>query len=170
MDFSRTEVAKDHQIFLSGYRSSISLIQIAGSCEVCSSGSPQGTLEWWVSVSFFSPSGEYCHWFLSAYTLLSSKFPKALKNIWLKEITFLGFVINFPSPVNYIVTLFFIVAITNAINLIDGLDGLAGGISSIYFATIAIIAFILNKLGGLDVTLALIMLGATLGFLVYNFP
>ena len=91
-------------------------------------------------------------------------------HIYLKEITFLGFVINFPTPINYIVTLFFIVAITNAINLIDGLDGLAGGISSIYFATIAIIAFILNKLGGLDVTLALIMLGATLGFLVYNFP
>ena len=91
-------------------------------------------------------------------------------HIYFKEITFLGFVINFPTPINYIVTLFFIVAITNAINLIDGLDGLAGGISSIYFATIAIIAFILNKLGGLDVTLALIMLGATLGFLVYNFP
>ena len=57
----------------------------------------------------------------------------------------------------------------NAINLIDGLDGLASGISSIYFATIAIIAFILNKMQGLDTILALIMLGSTLGFLVWNF-
>ena len=94
MDFSRTELARDHQIFLSGYWSSISLIQIAGSCEVCSFGSPQGTLEWWVSVSFFPPSGEYCHWFLSAYTLLSSKFPKALKNIWLKEFPTVIYTIN----------------------------------------------------------------------------
>ena len=91
-------------------------------------------------------------------------------HIYLHDITILGFNINFPTPLNYIITILFIVAITNAINLIDGLDGLAGGISSIYFATIAIIAFILNKAGGLDVTLALIMLGATIGFLIYNFP
>ena len=63
----------------------------------------------------------------------------------------------------------FIVAIINAINFIDGLDGLAAGISSIYFATIAVIAFILNRIGGLDVILCLIMLGSTLGFLIYNF-
>ena len=61
-------------------------------------------------------------------------------------------------------------AITNAINLIDGLDGLAAGISSIYFLTIAIIAFILNRIGGLDVIISLIMLGSTLGFLFHNFP
>ena len=36
--------------------------------------------------------------------------------------------------------------------------------------TIAIIAFVLNKLEGLDVILCLIMLGSTLGFLVHNFP
>ena len=80
-----------------------------------------------------------------------------------------GFSINFPVPLNYIITIFFIVAITNAINLIDGLDGLSSGISSIYFLTIAIIGFILNRAEGLDTMLSLITLGATLGFLVYNF-
>ena len=67
-------------------------------------------------------------------------------------------------------TILIIVGIINAINLIDGLDGLCAGISSIYFLTIGIIAVILNKLGGLDIILSFIMLGSTLGFLVYNFP
>lgn len=70
----------------------------------------------------------------------------------------------------YPITIFIIVAIINAINLIDGLDGLCAGISSIYFLTIGVIALILNKLGGLDIILSFIMLGATLGFLVFNFP
>ncbi len=63
-----------------------------------------------------------------------------------------------------------IVAIINAMNLIDGLDGLCAGISSIYFLTMAILGFILNKYAGLDVILSLIMLGCTLGYLVHNFP
>ena len=86
------------------------------------------------------------------------------------EITFLGWHFNFPYYLNTIISVIYIVGIVNAINLIDGLDGLAAGISSIYFATIAIIAFILNKIGGLDIILSLIMLGSTLGFLGHNFP
>ena len=86
------------------------------------------------------------------------------------ELTFLGLTFNFPMIINDILAIFFIVAITNAINLIDGLDGLASGISVIYFLTIAIIALITNSIGGTDITLSLIMLGATLGFLFHNFP
>lgn len=90
--------------------------------------------------------------------------------IYFTEISFLGLKINFSLPVSYFLSTFFIVAISNAINLIDGMDGLASGISSIYFGTIAIIAIVLNRLGGLDIILSLIMLGATLGFLFWNFP
>ena len=90
--------------------------------------------------------------------------------IYFTEITFLGLHLEFNIITSYILSIFFILAISNAINLIDGLDGLSSGISSIYFLTIAIIAFILNKVGGLDIILALIMLGSTLGFLVHNFP
>lgn len=90
--------------------------------------------------------------------------------IFLTEVTLPGIYFVLPSPVNYIFSIIFIVSIINAINLIDGLDGLCSGVSSIYFLTIAIIAFALNMLGGLDIILALIMFGATLGFLVYNFP
>jgi len=91
-------------------------------------------------------------------------------NTYLNNLTAFGLEIIFPLPLNYIFTIIFIVAIMNAINLIDGIDGLAAGTSSIYYLTIAIIALILNKSNGLDIILAVIMLGATLGFLVHNFP
>lgn len=90
-------------------------------------------------------------------------------NIVLNNVDAFGINLNF-GIFSELVTILFILGIINAINLIDGMDGLAGGISSIYFLTIAVIAFILNKMGGLDVVLSLIMLGATLGFLFYNFP
>ena len=90
-------------------------------------------------------------------------------NIVLTEITALGLNLTFTVPFNYIITIFFIVSITNAINLIDGIDGLASGVSSIYFATITVIATLIHKTTGLDVTLCLIMLGSTLGFLLHNF-
>ena len=89
--------------------------------------------------------------------------------IYIADISAFGLSFVIPSPLNYILTIMFIVAIVNAINLIDGLDGLCSGISLIYFITIFIIAFILNTLGGLDVILALIMIGSTLGFLMFNF-
>lgn len=90
--------------------------------------------------------------------------------IYFTEISFLGIHFYVNKYLSYFISSLFIIAITNSINLIDGLDGLATGISSIYFLTISIIAFILNRIGGLDITLSIIMLGATLGFLPYNFP
>ena len=83
--------------------------------------------------------------------------------ILLKDISAFGIYINF-GFLSYPLTIIFIVSIINCINLIDGLDGLAAGISSIYFLTIAIIALIMNKTVGLEVTICLIMLGSTLGF------
>lgn len=90
--------------------------------------------------------------------------------LYFSELTVLGLVLKFPTLINQLIAIFFIVGSINAINLIDGLDGLSSGISSIYFGTIAIIAFIMNKLQGLDVTLCLIMVGSILGFLMHNFP
>ena len=89
-------------------------------------------------------------------------------NIYLPELSAFGLYVNF-GDFGYPIAILFIVAIVNAINLIDGLDGLAAGISSIYFLTIGVIAFMLNKLGGLDIVFSLVMLGATLGFLFHNF-
>lgn len=91
-------------------------------------------------------------------------------NITLDYLSVLGVNITIAAPWNYIVTIVLIISIVNAINLSDGLDGLCSGISAIYFFTISVIAFIMNAQEGLDTTLSLIMLGAILGFLVYNFP
>ena len=91
-------------------------------------------------------------------------------NLMLNELTIFGLNIYFTEPWAQIITILFIVSIMNIMNLIDGLDGLSSGISTIYFFTIAIIAFILNQKGGLDIILSLIMAGATSGFLVHNFP
>jgi UDP-GlcNAc:undecaprenyl-phosphate GlcNAc-1-phosphate transferase len=90
--------------------------------------------------------------------------------MYFSDITLLGLTLKFPYYINMILSIFFIVSVINVINLIDGLDGLSSGICSIYFLTIAIIGFVLHKFGGLDIIISLIMLGATLGFLVHNFP
>ncbi|WAA12140.1 glycosyltransferase family 4 protein [Fervidibacillus halotolerans] len=64
-------------------------------------------------------------------------------------------------------TIFWIVGITNAINLIDGLDGLAAGVSSIALLTIFGLSI---SMGNYFVALiSIILLGGTLGFLIYNF-
>ncbi|WP_226085922.1 glycosyltransferase family 4 protein [Mesobacillus sp. S13] len=65
------------------------------------------------------------------------------------------------------ITIFWIVGITNAINLIDGLDGLAAGVSSIALITISGMAIIMGD--QYTVMLASIVLASTLGFLIYNF-
>lgn len=65
------------------------------------------------------------------------------------------------------ITILWIVAITNAINFIDGLDGLAAGISSIATITISVLALSLGH--PIIALLGLILLGSTLGFLVFNF-
>lgn len=64
-------------------------------------------------------------------------------------------------------TIFWIVGVTNAINLIDGLDGLAAGVSGIAIATILVMAFVL----GFEpiILMSCLLLGGILGFLVFNF-
>lgn len=64
-------------------------------------------------------------------------------------------------------TVIWIVAITNAVNLIDGLDGLAAGISTIAAITMAIVGYASGQY--LMASMAMILIGATLGFLKYNF-
>lgn len=64
-------------------------------------------------------------------------------------------------------TILWLVACTNAVNLIDGLDGLAAGIS--FLATLtALIASLMSGNAGLAVATAPLA-GALMGFLVFNF-
>ena len=64
-------------------------------------------------------------------------------------------------------TLFWIVGLTNTVNLIDGLDGLAAGVSTIAAVTIFLVA--LQQGFMLVAVLTAALAGAAFGFLYYNF-
>ena len=67
----------------------------------------------------------------------------------------------------YPITIIWIVAITNAVNFIDGLDGLACGVSCISSLNLLVIALLVS-----DAKVAILMAaltGACLGFVPYNF-
>jgi UDP-GlcNAc:undecaprenyl-phosphate/decaprenyl-phosphate GlcNAc-1-phosphate transferase len=65
------------------------------------------------------------------------------------------------------ITIFWLVAITNAINLLDNMDGLAGGISLIACVFLAV-TFLVNGQTA-EAALPLILAGAVAGFLRFNF-
>tara|TARA_B100000427_G_scaffold201305_1_gene167291 strand:+ start:1583 stop:2623 length:1041 start_codon:yes stop_codon:yes gene_type:complete len=79
---------------------------------------------------------------------------------------FLDIVLN--DYVSYFCTVFFVVALINIYNFMDGIDGYAGGvgvISSLFFG----VSFLMIQ----NINLALIcfvLAGALLGFLFFNFP
>ena len=68
---------------------------------------------------------------------------------------------------SYPITIIWIVAITNAVNLIDGLDGLAVGVSAISTASLIVIALMVKEVNIVIILCALF--GACLGFIPYNF-
>ena len=75
------------------------------------------------------------------------------------------------AGVGYLVTVIWIVGITNAVNLMDGLDGLAAGSTAIMALSLAYVAYIHGaRLGSMPVCIALVAVaGGCLGFLPYNF-
>lgn len=68
------------------------------------------------------------------------------------------------------VTVIWILAITNAVNLIDGLDGLASGISMIALVTIGLISYFFLPATGVALSVMIfILVAAIFGFFPYNF-
>ncbi len=65
------------------------------------------------------------------------------------------------------ITVFWIVGITNSVNLIDGLDGLACGVSTISSVTMLVVALMVAE-GNVAIILAALA-GACIGFIPYNF-
>jgi len=84
-------------------------------------------------------------------------------------LTPVGFTIDAPA-FSFFVTLLWIVGVTNAVNLIDGMDGLAGGVAGIAAGFWILISLATPKGGGIYSILPAALLGAVLGFLVYNKP
>ena len=73
----------------------------------------------------------------------------------------------FPWPFVVSFTLFWLMGMMNTVNWLDGMDGLAAGVAAILSA---ILAFHMYREGQHSVALLpLALLGATLGFLPYNF-
>ncbi|MBI1737073.1 MAG: hypothetical protein HYR51_18030 [Candidatus Rokubacteria bacterium] len=71
------------------------------------------------------------------------------------------------ASLNALVTIFWLVGITNAINLLDNIDGLAAGIAAIGSGFL-VVNFFLSGQGEVAVIPAALA-GAALGFLVFNF-
>ncbi len=71
------------------------------------------------------------------------------------------------GALGWVLSVFWIVAIANAVNLVDGLDGLAAGV--VLFAACANLAISLSPWQGFVGLISLVLIGATLGFLPYNF-
>lgn len=65
------------------------------------------------------------------------------------------------------ITVLWIVGVINAVNLMDGLDGLAAGLVLIAFACLALVFGVNGQPG--TVMVAVVMGGALVGFLLYNF-
>jgi UDP-GlcNAc:undecaprenyl-phosphate GlcNAc-1-phosphate transferase len=82
------------------------------------------------------------------------------------SIPFVGGV-NLPPVLGFVLTLLWVVGITNAFNLIDGIDGLATG--SALFALLVILVISLVQGNAFVTVVALALSGALAGFLRYNF-
>jgi len=88
--------------------------------------------------------------------------------IWVQRFTFpIVGVHALPEWVGIPLTIFWIVAIMNMVNFLDGLDGLAAGVCAISGATFCVIALSLGRPE--PAILAAIVLGACVGFLRHNF-
>ncbi len=69
---------------------------------------------------------------------------------------------------NIVLSLIWIVGITNAINLLDNMDGLAAGIA---FIAAMFLGYLFWRTGNYSMlTVSIALAGSILGFLVYNFP
>lgn len=71
------------------------------------------------------------------------------------------------ASVDSVITIFWLVGITNAINLLDNMDGLAAGIVVIAGGFL-LVNFVLNGQRA-EAVIATALIGAALGFLVFNF-
>ena len=72
------------------------------------------------------------------------------------------------GPFSILLTILWIVGITNAINLIDGMDGLAPGI--IFFSCLTLVFVYLERNIIEAAFLAVVLAGSTLGFFFFNLP
>ncbi|MCA1553263.1 MAG: undecaprenyl/decaprenyl-phosphate alpha-N-acetylglucosaminyl 1-phosphate transferase, partial [Chloroflexi bacterium] len=71
------------------------------------------------------------------------------------------------AVLNFLITLVWVIGITNAFNLLDNMDGLSGGVSAVAALFFLVLAIQTQQV--LVGSLAAALLGASIGFLIYNF-
>lgn len=79
-----------------------------------------------------------------------------------------GDLIHLNLLISYIITMLWIVGISNAVNFIDGIDGLAGSIITISAVTLGVVSISLAP-SNVSSLIAFILAGSMLAFLTYNF-
>lgn len=72
------------------------------------------------------------------------------------------------GPYRYILTVLWIVGITNAFNFMDGLDGLAAGVAVIASLAFSVITYYQGS--GVTFHIGYILVACCIGFLLFNFP
>ena len=88
--------------------------------------------------------------------------------VWIDHVTFpfLG-VVDIPAWIGVPLSIFWIVAVMNMVNFLDGMDGLAAGVCAIAGSTYAVLALSLGKADA--AIISAIVAGACVGFLRHNF-
>ncbi len=72
------------------------------------------------------------------------------------------------GPFSILLTILWIVGITNSLNLIDGMDGLASGV--VFFSCLTLVFVYLERHIPEAAFLAVALAGSVLGFFLFNFP
>lgn len=123
-----------------------------------------------ILLAFSSGIFEDLHNSLSPKLRLFLQFIAAVSAVWLTDsvVTYLGLGITLPYSIGIVFSVFAIVGMMNAINIIDGFNGLSSGISLMILISYAIVAYAQNANDIL--TIINISIAATLGFIVLNFP
>jgi UDP-GlcNAc:undecaprenyl-phosphate GlcNAc-1-phosphate transferase len=80
----------------------------------------------------------------------------------------LSLFLEWPSPPIILLTVFWVVAITNSVNFLDNMNGLCAGIGAL--AALALAAVNVRSGSYTTATVAAALAGACLGFLPYNWP
>lgn len=80
-----------------------------------------------------------------------------------------GGTIHLGHHFSYLITVLWIVGISNAVNFIDGIDGLAGSVITVNSIALGIIAVAMVPPNPISALIAFILAGSMLAFLTYNF-
>jgi UDP-GlcNAc:undecaprenyl-phosphate GlcNAc-1-phosphate transferase len=103
---------------------------------------------------------------LSAWPKLAAQLAAAALVVWGA-----GVYATFYVPIGWldrVASVLWIVVVTNAFNFLDNMDGLSAGVAAI---VLAVLVTVTAAAGQVFVpVLAIVLLGAVLGFLAYNFP